>query len=83
MEPAESGIGALNHEIALHAANSPEPPIKRKENKRFTEQDRYKIEKYASENSTASAQRNFSKTHGNIGESTIRSIKQKSETMLK
>ena len=83
MEPAVSGIGALNHEIALNTASSPEPPIKRKENKRFTEQDRYKIGKYASENSTSSAQRNFSKTHGNIGESTIRSFKQKYETMIK
>ena len=65
----ESGIGALNHEIDISAAQS---ALK---TQTFTKKDPYLIGKYASKNGTTSAQQNFQSSHGAIGESTFRLFK--------
>ena len=82
--PMESGIGALDHQVAIEAAQTAiSVPHKQKQNKKFTDKDRYIIGKYASENGTAAAQRKFKLSHKNLGESTIRTFKKKYETMIK
>ena len=52
----ESGIGALNHEISVSAAQSAlKTSHGKRKNQTFTEKDHYLIGKYTSENRTASA----------------------------
>ena len=84
LSPMESGIGALDHQVAVEAAQTAiSIPHKQKQNKKFTDKDRYIIGKYASENGTAASQRKFKLSHKNLGESTIRTFKKKYETMIK
>ena len=82
LSPMESGIGALDHQVEA-AQTAISVPHKQKQNKKFTDKDRYIIGKYASENGTAAAQRKFKLSHKNLGESTIRTFKKKYETMIK
>ena len=72
----ESGIGALNHEFVVSAAQSALKTSRgKRRNQTFTEKDCYLIGKYASENGAASAQRKFQSSHGAIGESKFRLFK--------
>ena len=81
----ESGIGVLNHEIAVCAAQSAlkKSHGKKKKTQTFTDKDRYLIGKDAYENEAASAQRKFQSSHGTIGESTVRLFKKKYKGMIK
>ena len=80
----ESGIGALNHEIAVSAAQSAlKTSHGKRKNQTFTEKDHYLIGKYVSEKGTTSAQRKFQSSHGAIGESTVQFFKKKYKAMIK
>ena len=80
----ESGIGALNHEIAVSAAQSALKTSHRKrKTQTFTKKDCYLIGKHTSENGTTSEQQKFQSTHGAIGESTVQLFKEKYEAMIK
>ena len=79
----ESGIGALNHEIAVCAAQSALKNHTEKKTQTFTNKDRYLNGKDAYENGAASAQRKFQSSHGAIGESTVRLFKKKYKGMIK
>ena len=50
---------------------------------KYSEEDRFKIGKYASENGAAAAVRKFKKSYPDIKESTIRGFKSKYEEELK
>ena len=76
----ESGIGNLNYQAALTAALAAER--ERKLYKKYTEKERYKIGNHASENGIVTACRKF-KSKFNIRESTVQSLKNKYEQMIK
>ena len=76
----ESGIGNLNYQPALTAALAAER--ERKLYKKYTEKERYKIGNHASENGIVTASRKY-KSKFNIRESTVQSLKNKYEQMIK
>ena len=76
----ESGIGNLNYQAALTAALAAER--ERKLYKKYTEKERYKIGNHTSENGIVTACRKY-KSKFNIRESTVQSLKNKYEQMIK
>ena len=73
----QSAIVNFNHQAAALAAER-----ERKPSKKYTEKACYEIGKYASENGNAAACMKF-KSKFNIGESIVRSFKNKHQQMIK
>ena len=59
----ESGLGMIEHSEVVAALNEKKPSKKRVQ---FTEEERFKIGKYAAVNETTNAVRKFKKTHPHL-----------------
>ena len=78
----EAGLGAID--IAEIAQENELARRKRRQvYNKWSDEDRYKVGKYASENGAAAAVRKFKGTFKNLNEITVRGFKKRVETELK
>ena len=79
----DSNLGELDFQIIhifkLYCIVKKNDPKRKTTYQKYSEEDRFKIGKYASENGAAAAIRKFKKSYPDIKESTIRGFKSKYE----
>ena len=82
LNAAESGLGAVDFKRVQNAVAAV-VPNKRGKYKKYTDQNRYAIGKYASECGSTAAVNKFKKEHPSLNESTAPDMKRRYEDMLK
>ena len=82
LNAAESGLGVVDIKRGQNAVAAV-VPNKRGKYKKYTDQNRYAIGKYAIEFGSTAAVNKFKKEHPSLNESTARDMKRRYEDMLK
>ncbi len=83
MDCAETNLGEVDFQFVQDEVQKAKEAPKRGKYVKYTDEERYRIGRHASENGNHNALLKFQKTHPKLNESTIRSIKRKYEKTLK
>ena len=77
----DTGLGSVDFDAVQHATSVLRS--KRSKYNKYSDEDRYKIGRYGSENGPIAAVRKFKTKYPNLNESTVREMKKRYEELLK